>query len=133
MLLHQPRFQDCKSRAMERELKFGKIRGNRKPFHDASYPFISHQYIEFSLPGKSSMEPRIFKFGTPYSEMYKSMATTPEDQAFFSRNGVLQLCRRGAAVKVSFSLFPLFPTFCNLPIINIKIQVGTSTMARYAI
>jgi len=85
------------------------------------------------LPGKSSMEPRIFKFGTPYSEMYKSMATTPEDQAFFSRNGVLQLCRRGAAVKVSFSLFPLFPTFCNLPIINIKIQVGTSTMARYAI
>jgi len=84
---------------MERELKFGKIRGNRKPFHDASYPFISHQYIEFSLPGKSSMEPRIFKFGTPYSEMYKSMATTPEDQAFFSRNGVLQLCRRGAAVK----------------------------------
>jgi Ssu72-like protein len=46
------------------------------------------------------MEPRIFKFGTPYSEMYRSMASTPEDQAFFARNGVLQLCRRGAAVKV---------------------------------
>ena len=45
------------------------------------------------------MEPRIFKFGTPYEDMYASMSVTPEDQAFFSRNGVLQLCRRGAAVK----------------------------------
>ena len=45
------------------------------------------------------MEPRIFKFGTPYEEMFKSLAATPEDEAFFSRNGVLQLCRRGAAVK----------------------------------
>jgi Ssu72-like protein len=53
-----------------------------------------------SLPGRSAMEPRIFKFGTPYGEMYKSMASTPDDQAFFARNGVLQLCRRGAAVKV---------------------------------
>ena len=45
------------------------------------------------------MEPRIFKFGTPYEEMFKSMSATPEDQAFFIRNGVLHLCRRGAAVK----------------------------------
>ena len=27
------------------------------------------------------------------------MSATPEDEAFFMRNGVLQLCRRGAAVK----------------------------------
>ena len=47
------------------------------------------------------MEPRIFKFGTPYEEMYKSLAATQDDAAFFVRNGVLQLCRRGAAVKVS--------------------------------
>lgn len=46
------------------------------------------------------MEPRIFKFGTPYEEMYRSLAATPDDAAFFVRNGVLQLCRRGAAVKV---------------------------------
>ena len=45
------------------------------------------------------MEPRIFKFGTPYSDMYNSLSATPEDTAFFQRNGVLQLCRRGAAVK----------------------------------
>jgi RNA polymerase II subunit A C-terminal domain phosphatase SSU72 len=45
------------------------------------------------------MEPQIFKFATPYEQMYNSMSATPEDQAFFSRNGVLQLCRRGAAVK----------------------------------
>jgi RNA polymerase II subunit A C-terminal domain phosphatase SSU72 len=45
------------------------------------------------------MEPRIFKFGTPYAEMYQSLAATPEDEAYFKRNGVLQLCRRGAAVK----------------------------------
>jgi len=51
------------------------------------------------LPGRSAMEPRIFKFGTPYEEMYKSMSATPDDAAFFIRNGVLQLCRRGAAVK----------------------------------
>jgi RNA polymerase II subunit A C-terminal domain phosphatase SSU72 len=45
------------------------------------------------------MEPRIFKFGTPYEEMYHSLAATPDDAAYFTRNGVLQLCRRGAAVK----------------------------------
>lgn len=47
------------------------------------------------------MEPRIFKFGTPYEEMYKSLSATPEDEAFFLRNGVLQLCKRGAAVKTA--------------------------------
>jgi RNA polymerase II subunit A C-terminal domain phosphatase SSU72 len=52
-----------------------------------------------SLPGRSAMEPRIFKFGTPYEEMHNSMSATPEDEAFFVRNGVLDLCRRGAAVK----------------------------------
>ncbi len=31
--------------------------------------------------------------------MYKSLSANPEDEAFFARNGVLQLCRRGAAVK----------------------------------
>jgi RNA polymerase II subunit A C-terminal domain phosphatase SSU72 len=51
------------------------------------------------LPGRSAMEPRVFKFGTLYSEMYKSMSGTPEDVAFFNQNGVLGLCRRGAAVK----------------------------------
>mmetsp|Transcript_72475 Transcript_72475/g.109341 ORF Transcript_72475/g.109341 Transcript_72475/m.109341 type:complete len:232 (-) Transcript_72475:1440-2135(-) len=51
------------------------------------------------LPGRSAMEPRIFKFGTPYEEMYNSLSATPEDEAFFVRNGVLQLCNRGAAVK----------------------------------
>lgn len=45
------------------------------------------------------MEPRIFKFGTPYEDMYSSLAVTPEDAAYFARNGVLQLCLRGAAVK----------------------------------
>jgi RNA polymerase II subunit A C-terminal domain phosphatase SSU72 len=53
------------------------------------------------LPGKSAMEPRIFKFGTPYADMYNSLSETPEDVAFFMHNGVLQLCKRGAAVKVS--------------------------------
>lgn len=52
------------------------------------------------LPGRSVMEPRIFKFGTPYEEMYNSMSATQEDLAFFMGNGVLGLCRRGAAVKV---------------------------------
>jgi len=51
------------------------------------------------LPGKKAMEPRIFKFGTPYEQMYKSLTSTPDDAAFFNRNRVLQLCRRGAAVK----------------------------------
>lgn len=45
------------------------------------------------------MEPRIFKFGTPYEQMYQSLAATPEDAAYFTRNGVLHLCQRGAAVK----------------------------------
>mmetsp|Transcript_4092 Transcript_4092/g.7885 ORF Transcript_4092/g.7885 Transcript_4092/m.7885 type:complete len:155 (+) Transcript_4092:582-1046(+) len=45
------------------------------------------------------MDPRIFKFGTPYAQMYESLAT--EDEAFFFQNGVLQLCRRGSGVKVA--------------------------------
>ncbi len=52
------------------------------------------------LPGKSAMEPRIFKFGTPYAEMYRSLAATPEDEAYFLHNGVLQLCKRGSSIKV---------------------------------
>lgn len=51
------------------------------------------------LPGRSAMEPRVFNFGTRYAEMYASMAGTQEDIQFFTHNGVLQLCRRGAAVK----------------------------------
>lgn len=33
--------------------------------------------------------------------MYKNMAGTDDDTAFFTRNGVLALCRRGAAVKLA--------------------------------
>ena len=51
------------------------------------------------LPGRSAMEPRVFNFGTRYEEMYASMSATKDDIAFFTHNGVLQLCRRGAAVK----------------------------------
>ena len=51
------------------------------------------------LPGRSAMEPQVFKFGTPYAQMYDAMSGNPEDTAFFTGNGVLQLCRRGAAVK----------------------------------
>jgi|UniRef100_A0A7S3VG83 RNA polymerase II subunit A C-terminal domain phosphatase SSU72 len=53
------------------------------------------------LPGRSALEPRVFKFGTPYEAMYKNMAGTDDDTAFFTRNGVLALCRRGAAVKLA--------------------------------
>ena len=49
------------------------------------------------LPGKSAMEPKVFKFGTPYASIYTSLYL--EDAAFFARNGILQLCQRGAAVK----------------------------------
>lgn len=82
------------------------------------------------LPGKSSMEPRIFKFGTPYAEMYRSLAATPEDEAFFLHNGVLQLCKRGSSVKVCtlhfcylayrsiFSCQLFFVVDCQLPIIS---------------
>jgi len=60
------------------------------------------------LPGKSAMEPRVFKFSTPYAQMYESLSATSEDEAYFLRNGVLQLCRRGAAVKVRKTCRPLF-------------------------
>ena len=77
------------------------------------------------LPGRSAMEPQIFKFGTPYAEMYRSLAATPEDEAYFLHNGVLQLCKRGAAVKVRglfllhrhqnyVSLVHLSPTVCRM-------------------
>jgi RNA polymerase II subunit A C-terminal domain phosphatase SSU72 len=66
------------------------------------------------LPGKSAMEPRIFKFGTPYAEMYRSLSATPEDEAFFVHNGVLQLCKRGASVKVSYRVLLLERSPCLL-------------------
>lgn len=53
------------------------------------------------LPGRSKMEPQIFKFGTPYEEMYNLLAATPDDKNFFDYNGVLPLCRRGASVKTA--------------------------------
>jgi RNA polymerase II subunit A C-terminal domain phosphatase SSU72 len=45
------------------------------------------------------MEPRVYKFGVSYADMYKSLSSTKDDEQFFSRNGVLQLCQRGASVK----------------------------------
>ena len=47
------------------------------------------------------MEPRVFKFGTRYEDMFKSLAATDDDEAYFITNGVLGLCRRGAAVKAA--------------------------------
>lgn len=62
------------------------------------------------LPGKSAMEPRVFKFGTPYADMYKSLSGTKEDEQFFIHNGVLQLCKRGAAVKSAPQRWQDMPT-----------------------
>lgn len=70
-------------------------------FSRAQYPDSFVHAAHRRLPGRSAMEPRIFKFGTPYEEMYNSLSATAEDEAFFLRNGVLNLCRRGAAVKKS--------------------------------
>jgi len=53
------------------------------------------------LPGRSKMEPQIFKFGTPYEEMYNLLAANFDDETFFTTNGVLPLCRRGASVKTA--------------------------------
>jgi RNA polymerase II subunit A C-terminal domain phosphatase SSU72 len=53
------------------------------------------------LPGRSAMEPRLFKFGTPYAAMYANLCAAPDDAAYFQRNGVAQLCQRGAAVKMA--------------------------------
>jgi RNA polymerase II subunit A C-terminal domain phosphatase SSU72 len=44
-------------------------------------------------------EPRIYRFGISYEDMYHSLSANPEDKAYFLHNGVLQLCQRGAAVK----------------------------------
>lgn len=51
------------------------------------------------LPGRSAMEPQVFKFGSRYEDMFKSLAATDSDEAFFLQNGVLGLCRRGSSVK----------------------------------
>ncbi|GMH60261.1 hypothetical protein TL16_g03012, partial [Triparma laevis f. inornata] len=51
------------------------------------------------LPGKTSMEPKIFKFGTPYEEMYDTLVA--EDISYFTQNGIIPLCIRGASIKTS--------------------------------
>jgi RNA polymerase II subunit A C-terminal domain phosphatase SSU72 len=52
---------------------------------------------QVKLPGKTAMEPKVFKFGVSYEKMYESLAA--EDVAYFSQNGILALCRRGASCK----------------------------------
>ena len=49
------------------------------------------------LPGKSAYEPKVFKFGTPYSKMYESLMS--EDMSFFSANGIIPLCLRATSIK----------------------------------
>jgi hypothetical protein len=44
------------------------------------------------LPGRTATEPKIFKFGTPYSEMYHSLSQNPMDAQYFYRNDILQFC-----------------------------------------
>jgi RNA polymerase II subunit A C-terminal domain phosphatase SSU72 len=51
------------------------------------------------LPGRTPLEPKVFKFGTPYSEMFDSITSEGDD--FFNKNGIIPLCRRGASVKDS--------------------------------
>jgi RNA polymerase II subunit A C-terminal domain phosphatase SSU72 len=69
-------------------------------FSSSLWNVIGFLFLKTSrLPGISAMEPRTFKFGTSYVDMYNSLSVTADDTAFFQRNGVLQLCRRGAAVK----------------------------------
>ena len=89
--------QDFEWRVMAQERKFGEWY-SCLPFQRCMFSFADSN---IRLPGRSAMEPRIFKFGTPYEEMYNNLSATPEDEAFFVRNGVLDLCRRGAAVKKS--------------------------------
>mmetsp|Transcript_30594 Transcript_30594/g.44460 ORF Transcript_30594/g.44460 Transcript_30594/m.44460 type:complete len:81 (-) Transcript_30594:858-1100(-) len=57
--------------------------------------------------------------------MYNSLAATPEDEAFFTHNGVLQLCRRGAAVKVSFQLFGITKLHF---VLQLDLNVGTHAL-----
>jgi RNA polymerase II subunit A C-terminal domain phosphatase SSU72 len=63
------------------------------------YVCFQQQKHNYSLPGRTAMEPRIFKFGTSYEAMYQNLTSTPDDTAYFARTGVLSLCQRGAAVK----------------------------------
>jgi RNA polymerase II subunit A C-terminal domain phosphatase SSU72 len=60
------------------------------------------------LPGRTPLEPKIFKFGTPYEQMYDSLAR--EDPNFFTMNGIIPLCKRGAAVKQSPTRWQDTPT-----------------------
>jgi RNA polymerase II subunit A C-terminal domain phosphatase SSU72 len=83
---------------MAREVKYvSQAAPVRQAYRKQTLSCISVRPLSPSL--YAAMEPRIFKFLTPYEDMYTSLAATPEDAAYFTRNGVLQLCQRGAAVK----------------------------------
>eukprot|EP00897_Mesotaenium_endlicherianum_P009011 jgi/Mesen1/8138/ME000437S07231 len=49
------------------------------------------------LPGPSAKEPNVYKFGTPYRQMYEELRR--KDPDLYKRNGLLQMLRRNMGVK----------------------------------
>ena len=50
------------------------------------------------LPGKTVMEPKVYKFMDSYQDMYLDLSS--DDAGFFQAKNILYLCKRAAAAKV---------------------------------
>lgn len=62
-------------------------------------PFIFVSSRDLRLPGKDISSPEVFRFGTPYRDLYDTLKR--KDEAFFLKNNLLRLAARNATIKAA--------------------------------